>query len=546
MTHYLNVNATEIDKMHELYRFRQIETFEALRRQLLNAAANTFSKRALSHLHLLNSAISDIDYAFKEKARTTGMRVNNEGSPLRLVGEPYINHAMRVALTICNTGLDINYNIVLAALAHDMADDPYFHESKFDAIKNTETARILKKIKEISENEQRFIELCDQGATPKLMPLSNNRFAQWALLIKAATRYDNLLTSSSLSPQKQYELVKNTERYLLPLTEKSGAKVFAEHIKEELFRINQKLRTLSFYPDLYADIEHKIASLNCAQTAKNTVKRIRDILLGQDSNTSYQSHKNHFRAFDLLQLKVYDVYEQMCANHITDVSLIVPSTYFHRILAVVSVSGSNGVLELFREIAENPKTSDLTVTLLDGNRLYFKDVYLNKYEVTAVSADELSDYMYGINESSVSRGEKDSITVYSENGTAVYLPEQATIIDYAFALNKTRAMYLKHATINDISANIFKTLMHNDKICLYYEFTPQIQASWLDYCVTPAARNAVIDYCDNLIRIISSIFTDRKDSVYSGKDPGAVLNKLRDTLYADISPIELFSDSHEP
>lgn len=529
--------------MTELYRFRQIETSKSLLEQLLSAAANTFAKRILSHLHILNSAISDIDDAFKEKARTTGMRVNNEGSPLRLIGEPYINHAIRVALTICDTGLEMNYNIVLAAIAHDMADDAFFKDAKPAALENAESAHILKKIKEISENEQRFLELCDKGACPKLTPLSNDRFTQWALLIKAAARYDNLLTSSALSPRKQYELVRNTERYLLPLTERSGAKVFAAHIKEESFRINQKLRATSFYPDLYADIEHKIRSLNCARTVKNTVKRIRDMLLGQDSDAAYSSNKNHFRSFDLLPVRIYDVYEQMCANNIFDVSLIVPSTYFNRIIAVASVAGEGGALELFREIAKNPKTSDLTVTLIDGNRLLFKDVYLNKYEVTTVSADELPVYLYGLSGSYSGKMEKDSMTVYSENGTAVYLPEQATVVDFAFALNKTHAMYLKYATINDIDANIFKPLMHNDKVCLYYDLVPQVQAGWLDYCVTTTARNAVIDYCDNLIRIISSMLTDRKDSVFSDKDPQAVLNKLRDALCVGISPIELLSDS---
>lgn len=517
--------------MVELYRFREIENTGSLRKKLTQKLCSLYGRKSEIVLNAVNTAISYVLEALRRKGSQEKMRVNNEGQPLRLCGEPYINHALRVALIMCGTELNVPHQVILAAILHDVGDDPFFADSDPSLVFGDSVASVLRSVKAISDSERMYLASSADDAVKNKIFAHKPLFQPWAMLIKFASRYDNLLTAGALGDEARYALIRNTEKFILPLIRNAGAGLFEEVIEEELFRIGQKLRKQRGYPDLYEDLKKKTAALNALSSVRQTVNLLESALVYDEFNEKYSADASDFLSFELMPLNMYEVYERMRADEITDVRHLMPSSYINRILVSSRVQGSIAAVDFFKALSSNPALRDLGITKIDGNVILFSDKYLIKYEAVFLRKDESDAYLFGQTTYDKEVFGKEAVTVYSHDGIPVSLPPRSTVIDYAFHADGVNALRLKAAFIDDKPVAVVRSLAPNNRIRAVYDDYPCAKVGWLFNCVTDLAKKELIDYFDTVTERLRARMEELKgQNSASGENKGIDYEELKHIL----------------
>lgn len=282
----------------------------------------------------------------------------------------------------------------------------------------------------------------------------------------------------------------------------SGASLFAEAAEEEIFRIRQKLRKKQSYPDFYEALDARFSELNILPWIRNVLDRLNGVFIFDEFGVPY-IEGTLFDSFMLLPNYMYRAYAKLEQSKISDTSDVMPSLFVNRIIAVTNLrqhTGNIAALALFDAIAGQNRLKDLHVTGIEENTVYFRDEYLNEYEVRTIPKEALNDMLFGQigNNFNVEADDSD-IIVYDENGTPTILPAKATAIDYAFKADPVRAVRLTAVKIDGAEASVFTPLERNNKVELVFDEKPQATVQWLYYCNVAEARSEMIEYFGRII-----------------------------------------------
>ncbi|HKL48674.1 MAG TPA: TGS domain-containing protein, partial [Desulfuromonadales bacterium] len=87
-----------------------------------------------------------------------------------------------------------------------------------------------------------------------------------------------------------------------------------------------------------------------------------------------------------------------------------------------------------------------------------------------------------------------SIQVYTPKGETVSLPEGSSALDLAFEIHEELGLYAVRARINGQSRQLKSHLMDGDQVSIERESKAQVLPKWLDWAITPKARNSIRRY----------------------------------------------------
>lgn len=491
--------------MFDLYRYRDLETTSTLVNKLCVSLAETLSEGADKTVEVVKAASAKADTLLKadNNCRNNAKR-NNLGQPLRSNGDAFVNHSVRTALILHKSArLKVSRDVLAAALLYDAATEAGYSVTEIRAEFGDAVAALVENVNLVTLTERNFVYSAgneeDVGAfAASRMP----QFLQWALLIKFAARFDELTTVDAMDENGQREIVLNTEKFLLPLMKLSGASLFAEAVEEEIFRIRQKLRKKQSYPDFYEALDARFSELNILPWIRNVLDRLNGVFIFDEFGVPY-IEGTLFDSFMLLPNYMYRAYAKLEQSKISDTSDVMPSLFVNRIIAVTNLrqhTGNIAALALFDAIAGQNRLKDLHVTGIEENTVYFRDEYLNEYEVRTIPKEALNDMLFGQigNNFNVEADDSD-IIVYDENGTPTILPAKATAIDYAFKADPVRAVRLTAVKIDGAEASVFTPLERNNKVELVFDEKPQATVQWLYYCNVAEARSEMIEYFGRII-----------------------------------------------
>jgi GTP diphosphokinase / guanosine-3',5'-bis(diphosphate) 3'-diphosphatase len=179
----------------------------------------------------LNESLNEKELDLLERSFDFAEQSHSEQK--RQSGEPFINHPLRVALSISE--MKIGINAVVASVLHDVVEDCQIPISKIRTEFNDEVAFLvngLTKVNKVKYKEQEDTITEKENFRNMILAMAKDLRI---IIIKLADRLDNMRTLWSLSPQKQIKKSLETLEILAPLAYRLGMTDIGSQLEDLAF-----------------------------------------------------------------------------------------------------------------------------------------------------------------------------------------------------------------------------------------------------------------------------------------------------------------------
>ena len=445
----------------------------------------------------------------------------------RISGEPYIMHPLSVAQIVVNE-MGLGSTSICAALLHDVVEDTDYTVDDIRNLFGDKIAEIVDGLTKISGGIFGDKASSQTESFRKLLLTMSEDIR--VVLIKMADRLHNMRTLDSMLPSKQYKIAGETLYIYAPLAHRLG-----------LFAIKTELEDLSFkyeHPEKYEAIQKKIAETETPRNQsyedfaipirkalnelgikfdiKNRVKSIYSIWNKmQAKNITFEE------VFDLLAVrivftpspetdeknecwKIYSAITNIYKLHpdrIRDwISRPKANGYRALHLTVMGPSGQwvevqirsermNEVAELglaahwkYKAGGENFEEEDDDTQL---NR-WLKEVQLILEDPDPQGIDFLDTLKMNLFSS--------EIFVFTPKGDIKTLPQNATVLDFAYSLHSDIGSQCIGAKVNHKLVPITHALQSGDQVEILQSKSQKPQKEWLNYVTTATAHTKIKAY----------------------------------------------------
>lgn len=447
---------------------------------------------------------------------------------LRASGEPYIIHPIAVAELVAGWGLD--HEAVMAALLHDVVEDTettaqvLSEEFGFTVAELVEGVTKLRlSISPRPAADSARLEASNENLR-KLLLASTKDYR--VMLIKLADRLHNLRTLEFLAPEKQAEVARESLQIYAPLADRLGMGVLKGELEDLGFRYAQ--------PEEYRRLEMmvKVTMRKSARYLVGLRKMISNHLKqGGVKVLTIEARRKHyysiFKKLAKVEGDIEKIYDLMAVRVIVPDVLACYQTlgilhqYYkpliYRIKDYIAVPKPNGYRSLHTTVfAEEGRIIEIQIRTPEMHEMaeyglaahFYYDVhkssraYVNR---SGEGAGPVPDSLKWVNQLSALQkatgneqefveGAKlelftDRIFVFSPKGDLYDLPEEATPLDFAFAVHSDIGLRALGAKVNGRMVTLDSRLQNRDVVEIVTRREPAPSRDWLGFVVTPHAKN---------------------------------------------------------
>jgi len=458
----------------------------------------------------------------------------------RRSGEPYILHPIAVAKIVCNE-IGLGSTSICAALLHDVVEDTDYTIEDIENIFGHKIATIVDGLTKIaggifgdkaSAQAENFRKL--------LLTMSNDIRV---ILIKIADRLHNMRTLSSMPLNKQYKIAGETLYIYAPLANRLG-----------LNKIKSELENLSFlyeHPEEYKELDQKLSS-----TASERDKVFKDFTAPIRVQLDKMGLKYHIIA----RVKsVYSIWKKMQTKH-------VPFEEIYDILAVRIIfepksldEELNDCFDIYvaiskiykphpdrlRDWVSHPKANGyqaLHVTLM-GNNGEWIEVQIRSQRMDDIAEQGFAaHWKYKDGGGSEDEGELEKwlhtvkeilddpvpdaidfldaiklnlfaseIFVFTPKGELKTVPQNSTVLDFAFFLHTDIGAHCIGAKVNHKLVPLSYKLQSGDQVEILTSKSQHVQDEWLLYATTAKARAKI----SSVIRKENKVYQDVGKTIFT-------------------------------
>jgi len=93
-----------------------------------------------------------------------------------------------------------------------------------------------------------------------------------------------------------------------------------------------------------------------------------------------------------------------------------------------------------------------------------------------------------------------TIQVYTPQGEVRTLPEGSSVLDFAFDIHESLGLHARRGRINGRTRQLKTRLLDGDQVAIETAEKPEVLPKWLEWAVTPKARNTIRRYLRNKVR----------------------------------------------
>lgn len=438
----------------------------------------------------------------------------------RKTGEPYILHPIAVA-SIAAEELMLGANPVIACFLHDVVEDtPYTIED----IRERFGDDVAFLVKVVTKNPTHDYELSKQLDNYRQL-LNSMQYDIRAILVKLADRLHNMRTLASMKPEKQMKIAGETDYFYAPLANRLG-----------LYNIKTELENLSFRfrcPDEYEEISALIA--RHVETNKDNLETFRSLIAKTLSAAGIKArvYVDYRRPFSLWRkMKKYgDDFNHLKYRHFvevvfdetqTDVSEKEMAMKIYCILTDCFKEKHCSMSNYIDSPKENGYQSIHVKLLPDFGR--WQEVHISseamirQSQLGCVAERTESNIQMWIEKfrtvlhdtiSGPKRNERymediitafynDDIQVFTPNGKKIILPQNATVIDFAYEVHTELGDHAKYARINSRLEPVNTTLRRGDVVEIFTDPDCHPERDWETFAHTFKARKAIQHYLESV------------------------------------------------
>lgn len=439
-------------------------------------------------------------------------RLNENGEHIRVSGEPYINHPLRVALILIHERL-FDTDVLIAAIMHDLFEDTTYTYEMAKATFGENVASLIDCVTNISETNKKYI---DSGLSPEeidyagiVNKCNGNKIAFY---IKFADRLDNLMTIESMPPVKQEKKIADTKKYLLPLLMTLKANRFITFINNAIYLIEQRL--IDSTNNEYTAIENRAEKLCLYDSTWNIYKHLRK---------AFCVDEPLFREVRIIKPSILEISAQIKHKNINANRFSQSQLVFETFL-VANDGMCPKLPTVLQAFLKSRELNEYAIENINYAGFDVIDDIRNHYHITIITDTDFNTMQYGSSDVEIcittpntidDDFATEKISVYTPKLDKLELPIGSSVIDFAFRIHKevgdrmigARVKLKGSDTWN--SCSITRSLKDGDTIEIITSTNPYdgplnngslTQINWLMSCATKNAKRIICKIIQNQIK----------------------------------------------
>lgn len=479
--------------------------------KLVDDLRRTLVQTARKYLH--GKKIETIDLAFQ---------VANHAhlGQFRKSGEPYITHPIEVAILIAEWGLD--EQTIAGALMHDVIEDSQVSKEDLSRIFGPSIAELVDSVTKLDKLHFESEETAHAEYFRKVVLAMAKDIR--VILIKLADRMHNMLTLSSMRPNKRRQIALETMEIYVPIANKIGLHKIHLELAEESFKY--------IYPYRY-----KILSAAVEVAHQNRLPILQDIL----GNISNALKSNGIKAeFKYRQRAIHNLYSRMQKRQqsfdriydIFEIKIIVETIgdcyltlgVIHNLYQPVpgkfkdyiAIPKSNGYQSLHStmmgpngsplqihirtsEMEEIAEHGIISHWLKQQQDLDYDEhsppkqqtpTWINNILDIQSSTFSATDFLENIKKDLSPK----NIYIFTPKGKIIHLPRGATPIDFAYAIHTDIGDHFHKARVNQRPVQPNHKLQNGDVVEITTSPQSEPDEEWLNAVITGRAISKIKQY----------------------------------------------------
>lgn len=420
---------------------------------------------------------------------------------VRKSGEPYIFHPLRVSHLAARHWMD--FSSIIAALLHDVVEDTPVSIDNIRTDYGDEVALLVDGLTKVESTELgREATKMETYRKQVLAAMQDVR----VLCLKFWDRIDNLHTIQALPAHKQKRIAEETREIYVPLAYHLGMGYVASTL-DSLSLYLLYPRRGKIYDQRIALVQAETSSFLRQQRASisNACEREKLSVLLKDrwrpfSIGATQQAKRGFATLYTLEVQVdriMDAYMFLGILHslfppipgkLRD-HLVIPSHHGYQALKTTVQAGEQRMrVEVTTRKLARFNESGVLAPGFEFRRTNFQD--LMKSLTEGESAFDTQSLMLA----------SKTIQVYTPRGDSRVLPEGSSALDFAFEIHENLGIHASRARINGQTRLLKTRLLDGDQIEIESSEQAEVLPKWLEWAVTPKARNTIRRYLRNKVK----------------------------------------------
>ncbi|MCM1293921.1 MAG: HD domain-containing protein, partial [Bacteroides sp.] len=440
----------------------------------------------------------------------------------RKTGEPYILHPIAVA-TIVAEEMQLGTNPVCAAFLHDVVEDTPCTIDDIRRLFGDDVAFLVRVVTKKPTKDYEYSKQLDNYR----QILHSVQYDIRAVLVKLADRLHNMRTLASMRPEKQMKIAGETDYFYAPLANRLG-----------LYNIKTELENLSFRfrcPDEFEEISSLIARHveanreNLDKFKSQIEETLRDAGIKADVSVDFRRPFSLWRKMnkygdDFSHLKYRHFIEVVFDESQTSLSEKEMAMKIYCILTDRFREKHNGMTNYIDSPKENGYQSIHVKLLPDFGR--WQEVHISSRAMTRQSqlgcvaerteeniqkwiakfrkvlhdTINTSKHNERYMEDIIATFYNDDIQVFTPTGEKIILPQNATVIDFAYEVHTELGDHAKYARINGRLEPVTTPLRRGDVVEIFTDGKAHPEADWEMYAHTYKSRKAIRRYRENFPR----------------------------------------------
>ena len=437
----------------------------------------------------------DLDAGIDQLHQAISLGRTSHAGQFRKSGEPYFFHPLRVAHLAARHWM--GFSSIIAALLHDVVEDTPVTLEEVESEFGSEVALLVNGLtKAADENLSRDTLKQKTYRKQLLVAIKDVR----VLCLKFWDRMDNLQTIQALNPVKQTLIAEETRSVYVPLARHLGMGFVASQLEALSLTIlfpRRATRYKDALDNLKKETEPQIRRIRSEIHSALERQKISSLLRDRWRPFSINANNLIQRGFSTLYTLEVQVDRTMdayiCLGLLHGLYPAIPG----KLRDHLNVPSPFGYQSLKTTVQAGEFRMRVEITTRKLARFNEAGVLAPGFEFRK---DNFADLMSSLLEGESAFDTEDlrlasaSIQVYTPNGEMRTLPEGSSALDFAFDIHEGIGLHALRARINGQTRAVKTRLIDGDQVGIERADTPQVLPKWLEWAITPRARNSIRRY----------------------------------------------------
>lgn len=460
----------------------------------------------------LNKDYKEKDKILIEKAYNFAKKAH-EGQ-LRKSGDPYFVHVASTGKNLADLGM--SSTVVAAGLLHDVLEDADISKEELTNEFGEEIVKLVEGVTKLGKVKYKGVERNVENLRKFFISVAEDLRV---LVIKLADRLHNIETLKHVRPDKQKRIALETLEIYAPLANRLSMGRLKGRLEDAAFQFA--------YPKEYEEVKKMLLDKKDAKEkylieVKDKIEeKIKEAKL---KNTKIDYRQKHLyslwkklQKYDMDIGKIYDIIAlRVMVNSVADCYHILglihgewtpvpnrikdyiasPKSNGYQSLHTTIFTGTGGIVEI------QIRTHEMHEKAENGIAAHFIYKEKNKTEKIIPKQFEWVNQLHDLNQTNEQDPEKflktikmdffkDRVFIFTPLGDIIDLPEDSSVIDFAYAIHTDVGDHAQGAKINGKNSSLGTKLKNNDIVEIQTNKNAKPSSKWLDYTKTSLARKRI-------------------------------------------------------